>query len=69
MQLQRSLEHVLDGSLGMTVGLFYSLLDGQVLDHRLDTLQTIEPSPGGSTLCLRKPTGHLWPRERAPTMD
>jgi iron complex outermembrane recepter protein len=45
MQLQRSLEHFLDGSLGMTLGLFYSLLDGQVLDHRLDTLQTIEPLP------------------------
>jgi len=45
MQLQRSLENFAAGTLGMTAGLFYSLLDGQVLDHRLDTLQTIEQLP------------------------
>jgi iron complex outermembrane receptor protein len=45
MQLQRSLEKLAPGKLDVTLGLFYSFLDGQVEDYRLSTLQTVEPLP------------------------
>jgi outer membrane receptor protein involved in Fe transport len=45
LQLQRTFDNFGKGSLSTTFALFYSLLDAEVEDHDLPTLQTVEPSP------------------------
>lgn len=45
LQLQKEFQDVAGGFLGLTFGGFYSDIDGQMIDHRLDTLQTIEKLP------------------------
>lgn len=44
-KIQHTLEDLGEGTLYSTFGLFYSAIDGQVTDYRINTLQSVEPLP------------------------
>lgn len=45
------------GDLNATFGVFFSDVDGQVIDHRLDTLQTVSPRPVRADIVFLRPDG------------
>ncbi|RME65927.1 MAG: TonB-dependent receptor, partial [Alphaproteobacteria bacterium] len=57
LQLQRTFENVAGGFLGITLGGFFSDIDGQLIDHRFDTLQTIERLPQRVDIIFTQPDG------------